>query len=99
MAMIEAEAHLQVSAALLHELLDRYLMLSAGAEAGELPEDQMAEIVLFMREATLAQMFARGALVRDGDLYRVDVRMEEGLPFLNGQPADASFLMGVIPGM
>jgi uncharacterized protein YdgA (DUF945 family) len=99
LAAIQAEAHVLVSAELFHELLDRYLEESAGEQAGELPPEDMREVVLFMREATLSQLLERGTLVRDGGLYRFDARMEEGLPYLNGEPADPSFLMGIMPGM
>lgn len=40
-----------------------------------------------------------GTLVRDGDELRFEARFEDGVPWVNGAPADPAFVSGLVPGM
>jgi len=97
LGQIRAEAKMAAPVPMLHSFLDR-LMARDLAATGMLPPDQQAAVAKVARAELIAKLLQDGTLVLDGETYRLDAHLQEGLPILNGQPADPSFLMGILPG-
>lgn len=93
-----AELVLAVPAPLMQAMLDAYLIESVREEMGDVSDEELAEMASFMRDAMLAQFVAQGLLVVEGDGYRVDARLADGLPTINGQLVDPSQLGSGAPG-
>jgi hypothetical protein len=100
MFILQAKAGLSIDFELMHELVDAYLASTVADDAGTMSEEEILEMAGFMRMGMLGSLLADGRLVSDeaAGKYRLDIELREGLPILNGQPADPSFLSGVVPG-
>lgn len=83
-----------IPAPIMRSLVESYVLGSARDEMPEVSEDELRQMASFMGETVLEQLVARGVLVQDGAVYRLDARYEDGMPSLNGQPIDPMSLPG-----
>lgn len=105
MSQIEARAGLRGPEPLVRRLLGR-LVPPLESAPGDVPAiEPGAEATPMEPGAAVAPgdridaWIADGTLVRDGDQLVFDAAFEDGLPMLNGEPADASALMNLMPGL
>lgn len=95
---IQASATLDAPGPMLEALLDGYYERGLREEQPELDAEARRALAQETRIATLEKLLADGTLVRKGDRYAIEARLDEGLPIINGAPADPTFLMGIVPG-
>jgi uncharacterized protein YdgA (DUF945 family) len=95
---VQAAAKLDSPGPMLEALLDGYYERTLREEQPELDAEALGVLARETRAATLEKLLADGTLVRKGDRYAFEARLEEGLPIINGAPADPTFLMGIVPG-
>ncbi len=113
MSLITAHAKLDGPEALVRRMADRFLPtlqtappVVAAAGEGTVVSDP-EEPALPEPSATpppepvdrIDAWLADGTLVRDGDQLHFEAHFEDGLPVLNGQPADPAIFMNLMPGM
>ncbi len=92
-----AELKTSLPPAILNAMLDEYLENSVAGQAESLGPGEIAALAELVRGRMLARLLSDGTLLRDGNGYRLHARLRDGLASLNGQPADASLLTGIIP--
>jgi hypothetical protein len=98
LSKLQASASLDGPVAMLEAALDDYYERSLRQEQPELDTASRAALAQATRVATLDKLTTDGTLIRKGDRYTLEARLEEGLPIINGVPADPTFLMGILPG-
>jgi uncharacterized protein YdgA (DUF945 family) len=100
MVMMQTRAVIEfaIPAPIVQSMVESYLVASAREEMPEASEDELRQMAGFMRDTLLEQLVTRGLLIRDGPVYRVDARFEDGMPNLNGQPIDPMLLPGFSSG-
>jgi len=96
MALMQTRAVIEFSipAPLMQTMVERYVIASVRDEMPEVSDEDLQQMAAMMRDTLLEQFVARGLLIRDGAVYRVDARFTDGMPSLNGQPIDPAMLPG-----
>jgi len=97
---VEADASIFVPAAMFHRLAESFLM-SVSGNSGPIPPNQTRQDLkaqaALSRSEFVASLLETGYVVRQGDGYRIRLKLREGQLWLNGRPAGSGGLPP--PGM
>jgi hypothetical protein len=87
---VEADASIFVPATMFHRLAETFLMSVSGND-GPIPPNQTRQDLkaqaALSRSETVSSLLDAGYLVRQGDGYRIRLRLRDGQLWLNGRPA------------
>ena len=87
---VEADASIFVPATMFHRLSEAFLMSASGND-GPIPPNQTRQDLkaqaALSRSEFISSLLSAGYLVRQGDGYRIRLRLREGQLWLNGRPA------------
>jgi uncharacterized protein YdgA (DUF945 family) len=87
---VEADASIFVPATMFHQLAEAYLM-SASGDDGPIPPNQTRQDLkaqaALSRSELVNSILDAGYVVREGNGYRIRVRLRDGQLLLNGRPA------------